>query len=226
MIAARVDRRQPILGAALADVLPGGELGDRLRARVRREIRVVGIAPVDLGVDAVGRRLNDRDGRRRPTRSGRSAARPASRLAAQHAQCPVACRSDQLVRVLRLRRRERRRDMEDEVTRRRRPPPIRRRQAEFGDGEVESIAGRRPGLPAHRARRVSAARIADGLRTECPRSSRSTMHQPPRYPDPPVTRTVAPAASIGGSLFPAFACRPENVAARLEGRARAPGCVS
>ena len=64
---ARIDHRQSVLCADLTHEVPGGPLGDRLRAHVRGAISVVAVGPVGLGVRRGFRRLaaspDRRDGR-------------------------------------------------------------------------------------------------------------------------------------------------------------------
>ena len=135
------------------------------------QIRVVGIAPVEprCQTPSAGGVI-DRDGRPRPTRSGRCRGTPASRLAAQHAQCPVACRE----RSARSRvttaeageeRRTRRGSTKSHPATAVRPSD--RRQAEVGDGERRADRrscdlGRFQREPLDHVAVKSLARVADG----------------------------------------------------------------
>ena len=101
---ARVDHGEPVLGATLARQVPGGTLGDGLGAHVGGQAVRVRVGPVLLRQRSLFGALREPD-----RGDGGGDDHPlhvvVERLA-EHAQCALAGRHDQLVRVLRLVRRE------------------------------------------------------------------------------------------------------------------------
>ena len=98
---ARIDDRQPLLGAGLADQAPGLPLGDRLRARVGRQARIVAVRPVPI---AVGRAVDRRAAAAHGGDRGRhhDPLDPGVEGRPQNPQGAVPGRDDQLVGILRL----------------------------------------------------------------------------------------------------------------------------
>ena len=199
-----------------SDVIPGGALGDRLRAHIGRASQVVGIGPVALVVGRVGRRRAP-VAHRGDRRSHHDAlhARVEARL--QHAQRSVARRHDQLVCILRLRRRERRCDVQHVVAPRYRVGPA-VVGVEIGREDRQPLAGvhactgdRRPHIVgslqvAHgRANGVAAAQQLDRAPPAEESRSPGDQHRPPRLshrrqssPVPPSSAvTDVPAAPLG-----------------------------
>ena len=155
-----LDRRQALLVAGLLDQVPGGALGDRLRAGVGGLRGVVAVGPVGLGVGAGLARLvgraggGDRGGHHDPLGAG-------LQRHAQHPQRPVAGGDDEVVRVVGLHRRERRGDVQDvaAVRDRRRPALV---GGEVGDDHLERVAAVGAGLGQGRPQSRLALQVADG----------------------------------------------------------------
>jgi hypothetical protein len=102
----RIDDHE--FGGGVAHQVPGGALGDRLRAWVRRESRRIRIGPVllrELGPDL--RRVSDRGERR----CQYDASRTGGLRGPQYPQRPLTSGNDQLVGIIRLYDGNRRRDV-------------------------------------------------------------------------------------------------------------------
>ncbi len=110
---AGVDDGQALGLAHLLDQIPGRPLGDRLRARIGRQRRIVEVGPVRL-VQAPPRCLGAAtDGRDRRGDDDPRGAGPQG--SAEHPQGSLPRRHDQLVRVLRLHQGKGRGDVQDVV---------------------------------------------------------------------------------------------------------------
>jgi hypothetical protein len=153
-----VDHGQAILGASLLHQVPGGQLGDRLRADVGSEALVVRVGPVvlveHLGLGTLGEPdggdgRGDDDSHDAVVQSG-----------AEHPQRALARGDDQVVRVLGLLWRERGGDVEDVVTALDHVVPVLvAHQICLVDGEVRALADLRFDRRVHVA---LAAGIPDG----------------------------------------------------------------
>ena len=101
---ARVDHSEPVLGATLARQGPGGTLGDGLGAHVGGQAVRVRVGPVLLRQRSLFGALREPD--RGDGGGDDHPLHVVVECLAEHTQCALAGRDDQLVRVLRLVRRE------------------------------------------------------------------------------------------------------------------------